>query len=54
MKVKISQEEWFPVYCIDEWADYIESEVEISDEQYKRWRKAFEDFKQVQAEIKTA
>jgi len=53
MKVLAWKEEVYPVYCIDAHAKWlIEREgVEIPDELYERYRKAVEEYNEVQTEL---
>ena len=51
MKVRILEDEWYPVYTLN---DDFGDEVEADEETVERWRRAFEDFDAVQAEMRAA
>lgn len=49
MKVKISKEEYYPIYVEEE--EWFEYEVEIPEELWKRYLKALDEFKKLKAEV---
>jgi hypothetical protein len=48
MQIKIDKDEWYPVYDLAEFGQ----KVDIEEETYKRWKKAFDEFDSVQAEMR--
>lgn len=51
MKVKISYDEWYPVYCFD--MDY-GVEVDVEEEIIARWKNTMALFAQMQQEMRDA
>lgn len=52
MKVRISEEEWYPVYSIyKDDGNFINPLIEVSKEKYQEWERIDKEFQRIQMEL---
>jgi len=53
-KVRIYEDEWYPVYTVDESHRYLDHEIEVDEKTLKRWDRVTNQFIKIQEEMRKA